>query len=203
MPEDIAIARGVDPSFKIRLSGDIACTDDGVYLFSMRAQEFFQSQRFVGLEFVPIPNEHRYVFAFPKVFADLERPLEMLRYDSACPVCKRSRWVGFGPERMAFRHLPSATTVFQPSIWLEDAFARATTLICGDEIRSALVAAKRAKHLQKFFVHELSPAPPQTCANCNGSGDCYCIRTRSELSADCVRCNGSGKCHVCGGLGKR
>jgi hypothetical protein len=170
MPEDAAIARGVDPSFKVRLSGDIACTHDGVYLFSLRAQEFFQAQEFVGIEFVSIPNERRYVFAFPKVFANLQRPDEMLRHDRRCPSCQRWRWVGFGPERMSFDPLPDAKTVFQPSTWLESGFARTTTLICGEEVKSILVAAKRAKLLQKFFVNELSPAPGKaTIVNPPGS----------------------------------
>ncbi|MCE9530328.1 MAG: hypothetical protein K8T89_04220 [Planctomycetes bacterium] len=91
MPEDAAIARGVDPSFKLRLSGDIACTNDGVYLFSLRAQDFFQSQGFTGVDFVSIPNESRYVFAFPKIFANLEHPSEMLRYDG--PGTKRKDYL--------------------------------------------------------------------------------------------------------------
>ena len=59
MPEDVAIARGIDPSFRVRLTGDIAGTDDGVYLFSRRAQEFFEAHEIAGIQFGPIPNEDR------------------------------------------------------------------------------------------------------------------------------------------------
>lgn len=202
MPEDAAIARGIDPLFKLRLSGDIACTDDGLYLFSRRAQEFFHSKELDGLEFVTIPKEDRYVLAFPRVFAKLEQPQEMLRYDSACPICGRCRWVGIGYERMSFSSLPDVRTVFNPDVWLEDAFARTTTLICTEEVAGVFRAAKRAKQLQKFFIHELAPAPRLNCSYCSGSGKCYCVRT-NQTSTTCPRCNGSGNCHVCGGTGKK
>jgi len=47
--------------------------------------------------------------------------------------------------------------------------------------------------------------PPEEieCANCGGSGKCYCLRKGAGTAANCVRCGGSGKCRVCGGRGKR
>lgn len=153
--EAIALERGIDPSFKVRLSGDICSTDDGVYVFSQRTREFFENNKISGLRYVPIPNETRYILAFPTVTVRMPRTFGALRYENPCLECGRWQWIGFGTKPMMLTPPQDDMVVFAPDICFENGLAGHVPLLCSDSVAQLLLDARRRKVLQKFALQDM------------------------------------------------
>jgi hypothetical protein len=140
--EEIAIARGLDPSIKIKADDDVVQSSDLYILFSRRLLGILSKHSVSGFKTTAFPTDSRYVLAWPDVFASVDRSLSGIEVHGTCFVCGRARETCFFP-RLESMVIPThRRCLFSPELWTEKSYGKMLSFLTVESVIEILVSER-------------------------------------------------------------